>query len=267
MIKRLFPSMLILCILTPIGYFTYKYYMNTPPLQDSLTKGKGGVCELSDSDYKDGFKRFADVKRRMEPLLEVALAEKGLKLGEPVFLRSFKEERELELWMLASGSNTYKHVHTWKIKGLSGKLGPKFAEGDKQSPEGFYRVTLPQFLHKSSNHLAFNIGYPNAYDRAHQRTGSFIMVHGHTGSIGCLAMTDPYIEEIYPICHAALKKGSQSAFQIHLFPYRMTAKKMQEHEQHQHYDFWLNLKEGYDFFTQNRFPPVVKVANKTYVFE
>jgi murein L,D-transpeptidase YafK len=193
------------------------------------------------------------------------LEEKGLKSGTPVFIRAFKEERELELFLKAA-DGTFKLLRTYPIAAASGKLGPKIAEGDMQVPEGFYASSQRSMKPDSDFHLAFNIGYPNAYDRAHDRTGSFIMVHGSNVSIGCLAMTDPKIEEIYSLCQAALDAG-QPFFRIHIFPFRMTDKRMQQAASSQHYDFWKNLKTGHDLFENTRIPPDVWVRGKEYFFE
>ncbi len=193
------------------------------------------------------------------------LMEKNLKSGAPVFIRAFKEERELELF-LQDDDGTFKLLRTYPIAAASGKLGPKLAEGDMQVPEGFYAANQESMKPDSDFHLAFNIGYPNAYDRAHGRTGSFIMVHGSNVSIGCLAMTDPKIEEIYTLCQAALD-ASQSFFRIHIFPFRMTEKRMQQAASSEHYDFWRNLKTGYNLFEDTRIPPDVSVKNRKYVFD
>jgi len=233
----------------------------------SLTQGVAGICQLPEEEYRDGGTRFSEIRDRMTPHLESALSKKGLALGSPVFLRSFKEEKELELWLLDESSQDYKLAQVYTITGLSGDLGPKLEEGDKQSPEGFYHVALPQFLPSSTNHLAFNVGFPNAFDRAHDRTGSFIMIHGRVGSIGCLAMTDPYIEEIYTICHAALSSGKQKRFQVQMFPFRMTSQNMNRYVAHKDHPFWQDIREGYDYFEAKRVPPKVRVENKKYVFE
>ncbi len=117
----------------------------------------------------------------------------------------------------------------------------------------------------SRYHLSFNIGYPNEFDRAHGRTGSFIMIHGDEVSIGCLAMTDEKIEEIYTISAAALKAG-QAFFRVHIFPFRMTPERMAEAEATEWLTFWRNLKTGYDLFETNRVPPEVGVKEKSYSF-
>jgi murein L,D-transpeptidase YafK len=123
--------------------------------------------------------------------LDKDLKQKQVMIGDPVFIRIFKEENELELWMKADDNTRYTLIKTYPICNWSGGLGPKFYEGDRQSPEGFYQTTLQSLKPDSQYHLAFNIEFPNAYDVAYGRTGSFIMVHGDCVSEGCYAMTDP----------------------------------------------------------------------------
>lgn len=197
--------------------------------------------------------------------LPTLMKEKNLKMGAPVFIRAFKEERELEVF-LQNDEGTFELLRTYSIAAASGRLGPKLAEGDNQVPEGFYYSSQSSMKPDSAFHLAFNIGYPNAYDRAHGRTGSYIMVHGSNVSIGCLAMTDEKIEEIYGLCQAALNAG-QPFFRVHIFPFRMTEKRMQQAASSEHYEFWKNLKTGYDLFENTRIPPNAGVKDKQYTFE
>ena len=110
------------------------------------------------------------------------------------------------------------------------------------------------------------MGYPNAYDRAHGRTGSALMVHGSCVSVGCYAMTDSIIEEIYTLAQSALQH-QQAFFRVHIFPFRMNSKNMQLHAQSVWLDFWKNLKPGYDWFEKNGIPPNVGVAKKRYIFD
>ena len=125
---------------------------------------------------------------------------------------------------------------------MSGSLGPKLAEGDHQAPEGFYYVARSGMNPNSRYHLSFDIGYPNTFDRAHRRTGSLIMIHGNRVSIGCFAMTDVSIEEIYTLCAVALTKG-QKFFRVHSFPFRMTDERLQKEKENHHYAFWSQLKQ------------------------
>lgn len=220
---------------------------------------------LSEDEYAQGNLREKDTIRRMTPRMTSELSEKELLPGSPVFIRIFKESRELEIWVQNTETEKFDHFKTWKIAAMSGGLGPKLAEGDLQAPEGFYYVTRSQMKPDSTFHLAFNIGYPNSYDRAHDRTGSFIMVHGNRVSAGCYAMTDPGIEEIYTLCALALSNG-QKFFRVHVFPFRMTQERMEQAQGNQWHDFWSNLKNGYDWFENKKIPPDVSVEEKHYVF-
>jgi murein L,D-transpeptidase YafK len=197
--------------------------------------------------------------KKLEPLLN----RKGLRLGSPVFLRIFKEEGTLEVWL--QKRRKFKLFKSYPICYFSGNLGPKLREGDGQSPEGFYSVPASALNPNSRYHLAFNLGFPNEFDRAHDRTGSFLMVHGDCVSIGCYAMTDPGIEEIYTLVEAALRNG-QSSFQVHSFPFRMTRRNLARHRSSEWWDFWSNLQEGYDLFEQDRVPPEVRVRDRRYIF-
>lgn len=208
--------------------------------------------------------RSSEVAKRISPNLQQALKAKNLTLGAPILMRIFKETSELEVWMQAG--NQFKLFKTYKICYFSGKLGPKTKEGDMQSPEGFYSVAPQQLNPNSRFHLAFNLGYPNAYDRTYQHTGSALMVHGNCVSIGCYAMTDNQIEEIYTIAAAALNAG-QASFQVQAFPFHLTEHNLALHQETQWLDFWRNLKVGYDAFEKTKTPPKVDVKNKQYVFE
>ena len=198
--------------------------------------------------------------------MESEMTEKKLELGAPVFIRAFKEERELELFAQNKESGKFELFRKYPIVAASGTLGPKLAEGDGQVPEGFYFVPPSAMNPNSAFHLSFNIGFPNEYDRAQGRTGTFIMVHGGRASIGCLAMTDEKIEEIYSICQAA-HEGGQSFFRVHIFPFRMTDARMEKAATSEHLAFWKNLKTGYDLFEKNQVPPEVTVKEMEYDFK
>jgi murein L,D-transpeptidase YafK len=202
---------------------------------------------------------------RVRPGLQRDLTALGLHFGDPVFFRAFKEEKQLEAWVRRRGTGKYMLFRTWPIAAQSGKPGPKLAEGDGQVPEGFYHTTPALMKPDSTFHLAINIGYPNAYDRHHGRTGSFIMIHGNRVSIGCLAMTDEKIEEIYTLCDAALTNG-RKLVRVHVFPFRMSAGRMAKETSNEWFDFWKQLQQGYDFFEKNRIPPEVGVRNGRYHF-
>lgn len=201
------------------------------------------------------------------PLPEEAkteLQQFGLSLGAPLYIRIFKLEAEMEVWMQRP-TGEYALFRTYPICNWSGDVGPKTREGDKQAPEGFYVVTARQMNPNSEHYLSFNIGFPNVYDRAHDYTGSYLMVHGGCRSSGCYAITDDAIQELYILAREAFAKG-QREFPIHAFPFRMTKEAMTFRAGHEWEPFWKNLKEGYDAFEKAKRPPVVGVKNKRYVF-
>ena len=188
--------------------------------------------------------------------------QENIKIGNPLYIRIFKEEKELEMW-IKNSNGTYSLYKVFDICTFSGGLGPKKKEGDKKSPEGFY-YTKKSFLNPNSvYHLSFNIGYPNEYDKSHGYTGSLIMIHGNCVSIGCYAMTDKYIEEIYGIVEKTLNNG-QEKINVDVFPFKMTAANMKRHKNSEYYGFWEELKPGYDYFEKNKQPPKIIVENKRY---
>lgn len=190
----------------------------------------------------------------------------GLPAGTEAFIRIFKSESELELWVKVPDAAQFDLAETFAICSWSGALGPKLKEGDGQSPEGFYTVRRGSLNPNSSYHLSFNLGFPNAYDRSHGRTGSYLMVHGACVSIGCYAMTDAGIEKIYAAVEAALK-GGQDGVDVHVFPFRMSDAAMAAHADSEWADFWQNLKQGYDVFENTGRVPRVRVQDREYVFE
>lgn len=205
---------------------------------------------------------IAAIRDSVTPPLTQQLARDGFVLGDPVFIRIFKESKELDLWIAKGGR--YERFKTYPICAYSGDLGPKLKEGDRQSPEGIYSVSASLLNPNSSYHLSFNLGFPNAYDTFHGRTGSFLMVHGRCVSIGCYAMTDPAIEEIYLLVEEALRQG-QKHVPLHAFPFRMTADNMERHKQSQWRAFWTELKAVHDAFDATRIPPKVEARSGKYV--
>ncbi len=191
------------------------------------------------------------------------LSKKGMTPEAPIFVRVFKQESELEVWK-ARDDNRFYHFKTYPICQWSGDLGPKLAHGDKQAPEGFYTVQNRQMNPNSQFHVAFNLGYPNVYDRSHKRTGDSLMVHGKCTSAGCYAMTDALMEEIYALAREAFK-GGQESFDVHAFPFRMTEANMALHKNDKWYPFWSTLRKGYDHFETHRLPPGVAVCERRYV--
>lgn len=198
----------------------------------------------------------------LKPQLEQALKAKGLKLGSPVYLRLTKEPAELTAYV-SDEDGAFKPFRTWPVCSVSGTPGPKLREGDGQAPEGFYTVKPAQMNPVSGYHLSFNLGYPNAFDRANGRTGSFLMVHGSCVSIGCFAMTDGVIEEIWTLMQAAYEEG-QTSVDVHVFPFPMTQENLAAQRGSEHLPFWLSLAPAWTQFGQTARVPRLEVSGKAY---
>lgn len=199
------------------------------------------------------------------PAATLALMQaRGTQARAPVLFRAYKKESEIEVWKRAD-SGRYVHVKTFPICRWSGQLGPKRRNGDRQTPEGFYPVAQRQMNPNSHYYLSFDVGYPNAYDRAHGSTGSAVMVHGVCSSMGCFAMTDAVAGELYAIAREAFA-GGQAAFQFQSYPFRMTALNMARHRTDPNIDFWRQLKSGSDRFEALGEEPVVTVVAGRYAF-
>ncbi len=193
--------------------------------------------------------------------LEERLAAAGLKLGAPIFIRLFKAESELEIWM--KKGERFVLFATYPMCHWSGTLGPKQMEGDRQNPEGFYAINRRN-LHRSGRWPnSLNVGYPNRLDRGLDRTGSYILIHGGCTSVGCFAMTDGVAKEIFKLANRALRAG-QKRIDLHAFPFRMTQANLDRFSDDQWADFWRDLKNGYDAFNATRIPPTVSVCNNRY---
>ena len=208
------------------------------------------------------------VPPHMKPIpaeAKALLAQKNMREDAPIMVRIFKEENELEIWK-AKDDGRFHHFKTYPICNWSGGLGPKYKIGDKQAPEGFYKVSAKLMNPNSSYHLSFNLGFPNAFDKAHKRTGKYLMVHGDCRSAGCYAMTDALIEEIYAMAREAFT-GGQEAFDVQALPFRMTVENMRRHSRNKHYAFWRNnLYQGYKDFEVSQLPPKVDVCERRYLF-
>ncbi|KRE22256.1 hypothetical protein ASE66_27865 [Bosea sp. Root483D1] len=205
--------------------------------------------------------------RAIQPLpaaLVSQMSAKGMSQADPIVVRIYKKESELEVWK-RDRSGQYALLKSYPMCRWSGQLGPKKREGDRQAPEGFYSVTADLMNPKSQFYLSFNLGYPNALEKAQGYTGSALMVHGACTSAGCYAMTDDGVTEIYGLAREALA-GGQRSFQVQAFPFRMTPENLARHRSNQNIAFWRNLKEGSDHFEATRQPPRLATCGGRYVF-
>ena len=203
--------------------------------------------------------------RELPPQLLALLRQKKMLKHSPIILRIFKEEAELEVWKQDTTGH-FQFVKLYPICRWSGDLGPKMHEGDRQTPEGFYAIT-PHLMNPNSNYyLAINTGFPNAFDKANARDGTFLMIHGDCSSSGCFAMTDEQIAEIYGMARDSFLGGHQS-FQVQSYPFRMTPPNLARHRTNPHMAFWKMLKVGNDHFETTHLQPKVDVCNRRYVFD
>jgi len=178
-----------------------------------------------------------------------------------LFIRVFKHEKELEIWVKSSNEQQFQRLKTLAICASSGSLGPKRRQGDLQVPEGFY--TIPSLHPYSNYHLALKVGYPNAADRIKATAkdpGGDIMIHGSCVTIGCIPLRDEPVEELYLLALEARSRGRN--VQCHIFPYRFGSKGSEtlanaypEATQ----TFWKSLKKGYDYFELNHSLPAISV--------
>ena len=217
-------------------------------------------CDNSYLDQSSG--------RSQQPISSATLAEMD-KLdttpSAPTVIRAYKKEAELEIWKMKS-SGEYALLKTYPMCRWSGQLGPKKREGDMQVPEGFYTIAPGQMNPTSHYYLSFNVGYPNAYDRAYGRTGGNVMVHGVCSSAGCFSMTDEQVADIYAIARESFA-GGQREIQLQSYPFHMTAENLAKFRLDPNIEFWKDLKNGSDHFEVTKAEPSVTVCGKRYVFD
>jgi murein L,D-transpeptidase YafK len=207
----------------------------------------------------------AKATQELSPELLALLQQKNMEKHSPILLRIFKEEAELEVWKQDTTGH-FQLLKTYPVCRWSGDIGPKVHEGDRQAPEGFYTITAKLLNPNSNYYLAINIGFPNSFDKANDRDGTFLMVHGDCSSSGCYAMTDEQITEIYSLARDSLN-GTQPAFQIQAYPFRLTPANLARHRTSPHMAFWEMLKIGNDHFEVTHLEPKVDVCNRHYVFD
>jgi murein L,D-transpeptidase YafK len=207
----------------------------------------------------------AKATNELAPELLSLIRQKKMPKYSAVLVRVFKEEGELEVWKQDT-TGRFQLLKNFPICRWSGDLGPKLHEGDRQTPEGFYTITPELMNPNSSYYLAINTGFPNAFDKANARDGSFLMIHGDCSSSGCYAMTDEQMGEIYSLARDSFLGGHPS-FQVQAYPFRLTPANLARHRTNPHLAFWKTLKIGYDHFEATHLEPKVDVCNRRYVFD
>jgi murein L,D-transpeptidase YafK len=207
--------------------------------------------------------RVAAAEQRIGAALRTKVSNQGGTVGNALFLRAFKQEQVLELWMRRDTTPVFHLFETYPVCYVPGEPGPKRKEGDLQVPEGIYVIDV--FNPKSSYHLSLRVNYPNASDLHFsdaEKPGGEIYIHGGCASVGCLPLGDAAIEEVYLLAKAA-KEAGQDSIPVHIFPCRMTdpALNLLADRQPMHRFFWQNLQTVYDFFEKNRRLPRITVNN------
>ncbi len=233
----------------------------------SSSSSEGKKIPFFDSGEVPETPRTRLITQEVAERLRGDLAPLGLVPGDPVHLRVFKEELELEVWMKSATEPQYVLFKVFRLTHCAGQPGPKLREGDGQAPEGFYIASADSMRPETKHHLGIDLGFPNRYDRYHGFTGSDLMLHGGANAAGAYALAPEDMEEVYTLAAAGLEAG-QERLRISVLPFRMTDKRMDRawRENSSSLEFWMNLKEGYDFFENVRQPPLVDIEAGRYAF-
>jgi murein L,D-transpeptidase YafK len=230
-----------------------------------LSAALAGALTLAGCYGDDGYQLPTKAMKELSPQMLSVLDQKKMPKDSPILVRIFKEESELEVWK-QDNTGHFQILKVYPICRWSGDLGPKVREGDRQAPEGFYTIT-PDLMNPNSNYyLAINTGFPNSYDKANDRHGGFLMIHGDCSSRGCYAMTDEQIGEIYSLARESFLGGQQS-FQIQAYPFRMTPGNLARHRTNPNMAFWKMIKVGNDHFETTHLEPKIDVCDRHYVFD
>jgi murein L,D-transpeptidase YafK len=232
------------------------------------SSSKGGTS-YSFIDYQKTFTRPSDALKKKEDTLQKQFA--GKKLQWPakyIYIRSFKYDSQLEVWVKNEISAPFQLFKTYKVCALAGSLGPKRMEGDYQVPEGFYYIS--DFNPVSNYYLSLGINYPNLSDKILSdslRPGSDIYIHGSCVTVGCIPITDQQIDELY-ILAAYAKDQGQDFIPVHIFPVRYNKEKSVKYLESLTKDdpalkkFASRLENAFDYFETYKQLPVVMVDEK-----
>lgn len=227
------------------------------------------IAQPSFVERQRSYSRADAVFSRVEDSLKKQFERKNLVWPpETVYIRSFKIDRKLEVWVKNRTEDQFKLFKEYKVCMQSGKTGPKRAEGDLQVPEGFYYIN--EFNPNSNYHLALGLNYPNASDRILSdsiRPGGEIYIHGNCVSTGCIAIADQPIEELYIITSNARANG-QDFIPVHVFPVKYNDGKSMDKMIENFKSspamniFILNLRKAYDYFEKNKQLPLIMINAK-----
>ena len=229
----------------------------------------GTIDAQSFVDLQRSFPRVGNAIRSKEDLLKKEFQEKGLQWPlKQMYIRSFKWDSQLEVWVRGSAQEPFKLFKTYKVCAMAGKLGPKRMEGDYQVPEGFYYIN--EFNPRSMYHLSLGIYYPNSSDKLLSdslKPGGEIYIHGRCFTVGCIPLQDQQIEELYILASNA-KASGQDFIPVHIFPVRYSNSKSVEQlrkasiENRDLIHFNNQLQLVYKYFEEKNKLPVVSVNSR-----
>ncbi len=214
--------------------------------------------------------RVRDAKEAVGEKLRLEFEYQGLNINtfSGIYFRAFKQEQLFEVYVQGDYGEDYTLFKTYPFCEMSGYLGPKRKQGDRQIPEGFYFIE--QFNPASNYHLSLGINYPNPSDAAlskYSRLGGDIFIHGACETIGCIPLTDIKIDEVYYLSVKA-KSNGQTYIPVHIFPYKFDESSPKIIYQGRHDEklkaFWRNLEEGYYYYEMHRRPPFVHINKNGY---
>lgn len=225
---------------------------------------------MQQSSFKETQRTHSRVKtayEEKESVVKEYFTNKNLSFAQfRMFLRAFKKEQILEVWIQEKDRETFQLLHTYDFCTTSGVLGPKRKEGDLQIPEGVYYIN--HFNPQSNFHLSLGINYPNASDKilSHATTpGGSIYIHGNCVTIGCIPITDDKIKELYVMAVEARNNG-QIKIPVHIFPTRLHKGNLEQLVSELHLtdatkNFWKNLEPIYQDFEATRKLKTIKVSS------
>jgi murein L,D-transpeptidase YafK len=230
---------------------------------------KGGSNSYSFIDYQKTFARPNEALDRKEDTLQKQFEAKKLEWpAKYLYIRSFKYDSQLEVWVKNDIKDKFKLFKTYKVCVLAGTLGPKRMEGDYQVPEGFYYIN--EFNPNSNYYLSLGINYPNASDKILSdslRPGSAIFIHGSCVTVGCIPIRDEQIDELY-ILAAHAKDQGQDFIPVHIFPVRFNKEKSVKFLENLTKDdtelkkFEERMEDAYSYFEKYKQLPVVMIGEK-----
>lgn len=220
-------------------------------------------------DYQKKFPRVAKAISSKQDTLKKQFSAVGLEWpAKEIYIRSFKYDSQLEVWVRNTDDESFKLFKTYKVCALAGTMGPKRMEGDFQVPEGCYYIN--EFKPNSAYNLSLGINYPNISDKIlsdEDRPGSGIFIHGSCVTVGCIPIMDEQIQELYLLA-ANAKNAGQDFIPVHIFPVRFNNPKSVEYLTRitngvkEVQDFEIKLQEVYDFFEKEKRLPVISVNSK-----